>query len=137
MGVTGWVIDKSALVRLDASPDADTWVARIGQGLVRMTSLTLLEIGYSARSAAELRQRARRPPASLMPIEYLTPPIEDRAMVVQELLAVAGHHRAPSVPDLLLAATAELGQLTLLHVDKDFELIADLTGQPVERLAVA
>ena len=71
-----------------------------------------------------------------MPIEYLTPPIEDRAMVVQDLLAVVGHHRAPSVPDLLLAATAELAKLTLLHVDKDFELIAGVTGQPVERLAL-
>ena len=36
----------------------------------------------------------------------------------------------------VLAATAELGQFTLLHVDKDFELIADLTGQAVERLTL-
>ena len=45
-------------------------------------------------------------------------------------------HRAPSVPDLLIAATAELAELTLLHVDKDFDLIADVTGQPIERLDV-
>jgi predicted nucleic acid-binding protein len=38
------------------------------------------------------------------------------------------------VPDLLLAATAELASLIVLHLDKDFELIADLTGQPLERL---
>jgi cytoskeletal protein RodZ len=30
----------------------------------------------------------------------------------------------------------ELAQLTLLHVDKDFELIAETTGQPVERLSL-
>jgi predicted nucleic acid-binding protein len=48
-----------------------------------------------------------------------------------------GQHRGPSVPDLLNAATAELADLTLLHVDKDFELIADLTGQPLERLALS
>jgi predicted nucleic acid-binding protein len=55
-------------------------------------------------------------------------------MVVQALLADRGHHGAPSVPDLLLAATGEFADLTLLHVDKDFELIAEATGQPVERL---
>jgi predicted nucleic acid-binding protein len=38
------------------------------------------------------------------------------------------------VPDLLIAATAELAGLIVLHLDKDFELIADVTGQPLERL---
>jgi len=69
-----------------------------------------------------------------MPIEYLTPAIEDRAVEVQTILADLGQHRAPSVPDLLVAAAAELASLTVLHVDKDFELIAEVTGQPVERL---
>jgi predicted nucleic acid-binding protein len=69
-----------------------------------------------------------------MPVEYLTPAIEQRAEVVQGLLADRGQHRAPSVPDLLIAAAAELLDLTVLHMDKDFELIAEVTGQPVERL---
>jgi predicted nucleic acid-binding protein len=56
---------------------------------------------------------------------------------VQALLADRGRHRAASVPDLIVAATAELAGLTLLHVDKVFELIAEITGQPTERLAVA
>ena len=33
-----------------------------------------------------------------------------------------------------LIATAELAGLTVLHLDRDFELIADVTGQPTERL---
>ena len=49
-------------------------------------------------------------------------------------LAERGHHRAPSVPNLIVAATAELAGLTVLHVNKDFELIADVTGQNLERL---
>jgi predicted nucleic acid-binding protein len=69
-----------------------------------------------------------------MPVEYLTPAIEDRAVAVQAEVADRGQHRAASIPDLLVAATAEVAQLTILHVDKDFELIADITGQPVERL---
>ena len=70
-----------------------------------------------------------------MPVEYLTPSIEDRAVEVQIALARRGQHRAASIPDLLIAATAEMAQLTVLHDDKDFDLIADVTGQPVERLA--
>ena len=51
------------------------------------------------------------------------------------LLADRGQHRAPSIPDLIIAATAELAGLTVLHLDKDFEVIAAVTGQPVERLS--
>ena len=72
-----------------------------------------------------------------MPIEYLTPQIEDRAVEVQVALAARGQHRAPSIPDLLVASTAELAELTVLHIDKNFDLIAELTGQPTERLALA
>ena len=71
-----------------------------------------------------------------MPIEYLTPAIEHRALDVQMNLAGKGKHRAPSIPGLLIAAVAELVGLTVLHVDKDFELIAELTGQSVERLTI-
>jgi predicted nucleic acid-binding protein len=99
-----WLIDKSALVRLGESRNIDQWANRIDL------------------------------PVSSMPIENSSPAIERRAVALQNLLAVGGQHRAPSVPDLLIAATAELASLIVLHLDKDFELIADLTGQPLERL---
>jgi len=132
--VTFWLIDKSALVRLAASRDATEWAARIERGLVRITTVTRLEIGYSARSGPDVRTGLRRPPLSSMPVECLTPAIEDRSVEVLTLLADRGQHRAPSVPDLIIAAAAELAGLTVLHVDKDFEIIAEITGQPVERL---
>jgi predicted nucleic acid-binding protein len=132
--VTDWLVDTSALVRLGTSPDADEWAARIERGLVRISTVTRLEVGFSARSAAELRAALRRPPLSAMPVEHLTPAIEDRAIEVQLLLADRGQHRAPAIPDLLVAATAELAGLVVLHDDKDFELIAELTGQHIERL---
>ena len=69
-----------------------------------------------------------------MPIEYLTPIAEDRAVHVLTLLADRGQHRAPSIPDLIIAAIAEAAGLVVLHEDKDFELIADITRQPVPRL---
>jgi predicted nucleic acid-binding protein len=135
--VTSWLIDKSALVRLAASRDATEWASRVERGLVRITTVTRLEVGYSARSGPDLRAGLAQPPLSSMPVEYLTPAIEDRSVEVLTLLADRGRHRAPSIPDLIIAATAELAGLTVLHFDKDFDVIAELTGQPVERLNMA
>ena len=129
-----WLIDKSALVRLGASADAADWANRIGRGLVAISNLTRLEAGFSARNMLDHERVVRLPPISSMPVEYLTPAIEDRALEVQGLLAERGQHRAPSVPDLLIAATAEVTGRVVLHVDKDFELIAAITGQPVQRV---
>jgi predicted nucleic acid-binding protein len=133
--VSPWLIDKSALVRLTASPDAAEWAGRVERGLVRIATVTRLEVGYSARSGPEFRTGLRQPPLSSMPAEYLTPAIEDRAVEVLALLADRGQHRAPSIPDLIIAATAELAGLTVLHLDKDFEVIAAVTGQAMERLS--
>ena len=137
MAVTSWLIDKSALIRLQLGQAAnrDEWSARISRGLVRLSAVTRLELGYSTRSGESGRQQFVLPPLALMPIEHLTPAIEDRAFEVQMLLADRGQHRAPSIPDLLIAATAEKAGLTVLAVDKDFDIIAAVTGQPVETLA--
>jgi predicted nucleic acid-binding protein len=135
--VTDWLIDKSALVRLAASPDAQEWAARIQRGLVRIATVTRLEVGHSARSGADLRAGLQGPPLSAMPVEYQTPATEGRAVEVLALLADRGQHRAPSLPDLIIAATAEMAGLTVLHLDTDFEIIASITGQPLERLAVS
>ncbi|MBB3097299.1 hypothetical protein FHR83_004974 [Actinoplanes campanulatus] len=134
--MTSWLIDKSAYVRLQSGlvTNRDDWSTRIGRGLVRLSTITRLELGYSARSGEAGRRQFARPPLSYMPVEYLTPAIEDRALEVQMILADRGQHRAPSIPDLLIAATAEKAGLTVLAVDKDFELIATVTGQPVEAL---
>lgn len=136
MAVTTWLIDKSAYTRLPGSPDAQVWVDRIERGMVRLSTVTRLEIGYSFRTAVQARSESVSPPLALMPVEYLTPAVEDRAVEVQLLLADRGQHRAPSIPDLLVAATAEVAELTILALDKDFELIAQITGQPVEPLRI-
>jgi hypothetical protein len=132
--MTNWLIDSSALSRLVGSPDASEWLERADRGLVRISSPTMLEFGYSARSGTALRAELDGPLLSAMPVEYLTPAAEDRAIEVQALLADRGMHRGPAVPDLLVAAAAERAGLTVLHVDRDFETIAEVTGQPVERL---
>ncbi|WP_233120767.1 PIN domain nuclease [Tessaracoccus sp. ZS01] len=132
--MTAWLVDKSALVRLGHSPNAAEWATRIERGLVAISTLTRLELGFSARSAEDHARALRLPPVAAMPVEYLTPAIEDRAVEVQAILAARGQHRAPSIPDLLIAATAELTGRTVLHLDKDFDLIAEVTAQPLQRI---
>jgi predicted nucleic acid-binding protein len=128
--VSAWLIDKSALVRLTASPDAAGWAERVERGLVRIATITRLEIGYSARSGPEFRAGLRQPPMSSMPVEYQTPATEDRTVEILALLADRGQHRAPSIPDLIIAATAELAGLTVLHLDKDFEISPQSPASP-------
>jgi len=61
----------------------------------------------------------------------------DRAVDVQDALAVRSRHRGAKIADLLIAAAAEAAGLVVLHYDRDFELIAEVTGQPVEWVLAA
>lgn len=124
------------LRRLHLASDAADWASRIERGLVRISTVTRPEVGYSARSATDHRALLTEPPIASMPVEHLTPRIEDRAVELQTMLAERSLHRAPSIPDLLIAATAEFAELTVLQVDEDLELISDVTGLRIERLDV-
>jgi predicted nucleic acid-binding protein len=70
-----------------------------------------------------------------------TAPVEgsawSRAADVFELLAARGplHHRQVGLVDLLVAAAADLAGIAVLHYDRHFELIAEVTGQPVRAIA--
>ena len=130
---TTWLIDKSAYARLGNTSDAELWMRRIGSALVHIATVTRLEVGFSLRNADDLDAEEVGVLAYLVPT-YSPPRAEDRAVDVQRALTARGEHRAPSVADLLVAATAETQGHTVLHVDKDFDLIAQVTGQPVERL---
>ena len=134
MELKSWIIDASALYRLPDSSQSTIWRERIERGLVQISSITRLEVGYSARSAKDLEDAFSTPPLSMMPVQGLTPTIEELAWQTLRQLAKKGEHRAPSIPDLLIAATAQLCGYVVLHNDKDFELIAKVTGQKVEKL---
>jgi hypothetical protein len=84
VAVTTWLIDKSASTRISSSPDAELWIDRIERGLVRVSTVTRLAIGYSFRAGPQARLEVVSP-LSLMPVEYLTPAAEDRAVEVQLL----------------------------------------------------
>ncbi|WFE38762.1 PIN domain nuclease [Micromonospora sp. WMMD998] len=59
----------------------------------------------------------------------------DRAMSVHRMLAADSQHRHFRLPDLVIAATAELNGAVVLHYDVDYDRIATLTGQPTEWVA--
>lgn len=54
---------------------------------------------------------------------------------MQRELKEEGRHRSAGAVDLLVAATAELQGLIMLHHDNGFETIAAVTGRPTQRLA--
>jgi predicted nucleic acid-binding protein len=99
---------------------------------VAMVLPVLLELLRSARDHTELLALSEEYDA-LHRIP-LTPEIGVRACAVQAILAKRGYHRGPSPVDLLTAAAAESVGAALWHCDKPFELIAQVTGQPVRRL---
>jgi predicted nucleic acid-binding protein len=56
----------------------------------------------------------------------------DRALDVQGELVADGPPRAVKIGDLIIAAAAGRGGLVVLHYDRDFDRIADVTHQPME-----
>src|SRR5271170_8172599 len=55
-----------------------------------------------------------------------------RALEVHHAMAARSQHRHFRLPDLIIAATAELNDVTVLHYDTGFDRIAEITGQPME-----
>jgi predicted nucleic acid-binding protein len=102
-----FLIDTSTLARL-MRPGAVSlgWDQAAAAGLIAVCPITELEFFCSARSATGR---------------------------VQGELTSKSQHRSAGPVDLVLAATAELFGLTLLHCDHDFEAIARVTGQPFRR----
>jgi predicted nucleic acid-binding protein len=136
MAVATHLADKSALARLHHESVARRLGPMIEAGLVGTCGIIELEVRYSARDhdeyAAVSRDRA-------LGYEWLTMPDEiwDRALEVQRALSERGQLRSIRFPDLLIAATAERHELTVIHYDRDYDTIAEVTRQPTEWVAPA
>jgi predicted nucleic acid-binding protein len=130
MAVARYLADKSVWARLTQPAVRAAVAPRVDRGLIGTCSIIDLEILYSARTGSEHDHfRAQRTAFEYFP---MTDEIAQRAVEVQGLLAHRAQHRSVSIPDLLIAATAERYGLTVLHYDGDYERIAAITGQPVE-----
>ena len=131
-----WLIDKSGLVLMPFHPDEPLWSQRVDDGLVHICGITVLELGSVARKAADHARVLGGVLLGRMIVEWNLPmAVTRRAYEVQGLLAASGQGRMPGIPDLLVAAVAESLHLTVLYHGHDFELIAEVTGQPLYRLS--
>lgn len=125
-------------------PDTSVWArsrlgsvqplldAAIRSDRVVTTGPIVLELLRGARDRRDLEREARHYDA--LPRVSDTLPLAARARAVQEALSWRGYHRGPSAVHLLTAAAAEAVGAELWHCDRHFELIAEVTGQPVRRL---
>lgn len=127
MAVARFLADKSVWARLRDPVVAAVFGPLVERGTVASCGVVDLAILYSARSASD-HEAVRRERTGLPRLE-MPEGVWRRAEEVQGLLARRGAHRAASIPDLLIAATAELHGVAVLHYDKDFDLIAEVTGQ--------
>jgi predicted nucleic acid-binding protein len=127
--------DKSALARLPHPAVDRRLTPLLLAGEVASCSIIDLEVLYSARKHEDFKQ--------LLTARHALPSIDieqadfDRAISVMELFARRGKHRGVSIPELLIASIAERAGLTVLHYDRDFDLIASVTGQDVEWIVPA
>ena len=128
--MTRFLVDKSALARMPLEPVRRRLAPIIEAGEAATCSIVDLEVLYSVRNFEEHRRTRRRRSLAYTKVP-LTEDVFDRAMDVQGELSKTGRHRVP-IPDLLIAAAAEAGGLTVLHYDSDYDTIAEVTGQPVE-----
>ncbi|MEU5382395.1 MULTISPECIES: PIN domain nuclease [Kitasatospora] len=122
-----FLIDKSALARW-GKPSVRPVLDDLSQRALLAVSPTVeMEVLYSARTLAE----ADRLRHLLRGFDYLSCPDEvwDRAKQVQQQALFRGNHRALSMADLLIAATAERHGVSVLHYDGDYDMIAAITGQ--------
>lgn len=127
--------DTSALARQHRPEVALRLAPLLEAGLVARCTPTDLEAGFSSRTPATHRQM--RELRSSWPLVSMDQAILDRAVEVQDALAERSRQRAAKIADLLIAAAAEAAGLVVLHYDRDFDLIAEVTGQSVEWIVAA
>jgi predicted nucleic acid-binding protein len=130
VAVARYLADKSVWARVGQADVRAAFAPLVDRGLVGTCPIVDLEILYSARTGTEHEHfRVQREAFEHFP---LTDEIALRAVGIQGLLARRGQHRAVSIPDLLVAATAERYALTVLHYDADYDRISDVTRLSTE-----
>lgn len=112
---------------------AERWSALIEDDELALCAPVKLELLWSARGPRDYEVLARDLEA--FPTLEAGRPAERAAEQAQARLAARSQHRGPRPIDLLVAAVAEVHEVTLIHYDRDFDAIARVTGQPMEWIA--
>ena len=132
MAVAGWVLDHSAAVRA-SEPGFGQQLAELA-GSLFICPIGELEQLYSARSARDydaLKSNLHQ----TFEVVVAPPDLLDRALALQQALAYhhGMWHRTP-LSDLLIAETALHHGMGVVHVDGDFDRIAEVRPLTVRRL---
>lgn len=118
--------DTSVLTRI-ARPEVRVAVRELlALRSIARCQISHLELGFSARNGTEWDRIAAG--VGVFPLIEVDAADLRRAASVQRALADVGL-RGRKVPDLVIAAVAERGGLTVLHYDRDFDLISQVTRQ--------
>lgn len=125
-----YLADTSAFTRLAKPHVAAAIAPLIAEGQIALCTPVAFELGFSARNRAHHDAIMSRIDA--FDSAPTTEGDQQRALELQQLLADRSQHRALSLVDALVASVAETRQLTLLHYDADFDLVAAITGQPTQ-----
>ena len=127
--------DTSVWARRRHPAVAPWWRQAVLSGEVGICEMVLLELLHSARTGQEMRTLRRD--LSGLPQIVTTAWAWGRAVDVYQMLAdrAPQHHRSVKLPDLLIAASAEEADWTLVHYDQDYDAIAAASGQTVRWVA--
>ncbi|WP_405133523.1 PIN domain nuclease [Nocardia sp. NBC_01388] len=127
-----YLIDTSAIARLLTNSSVrKAWQEPITAGVVAVCDVVELEFLFSATSLAD-RLRKKELLTELFGWVVVPDDAWVRTHRIQQSLTERGQHRSAGVVDLLVAVTAEVNSLTILHYDHDFETVAKVTGQAVQ-----
>jgi predicted nucleic acid-binding protein len=106
---------------------------RVLAGDVATSPPVLMEMLWSARDAREFARIEAN--LTALPQFGVSPAAWERAVGVGRELLQRDRHRQVSRTDLVVAAVAELAGVAVCHYDRHFEVIAEVTGQPVRAIA--
>ena len=126
--------DTSAWTNRHKDPAVDQdFEERILADEIATCPMVVMELLWTARSQQDFEDLRR----DLDALAEVTNDQDswDRAMDVWRELVVQGRHRQVKIPDLLVAASAEIAGLSVCHYDGDFDVIAAVTGQSVRAIA--
>jgi predicted nucleic acid-binding protein len=125
-----YLVDKSALTRMPSEAVRLRLAPIIEAGEAATCAIIDLEVLFSARNHED-HERIRHRRALAYHSVHITEAILHRAIDIKSELSRTGRNRVP-IPDLIIAAAAEAAGLTLLHYDRDFDVIAEVSQQPME-----
>jgi predicted nucleic acid-binding protein len=132
------LLDNSAWSRIVAGTVADERAQAVTEWIEEDRLVTclpfLLEVGFSARSAAHHKEIMDD--LSSLPRVQITLETEDCAARAQRELAAIGHHRLPPI-DVMIAACAHESGAGVLHYDGDYDIIAQRTSLQFESVWLA